>query len=41
MCRNGHLDNDELKRMLFQGGQEKLKDKEAVPKKLSAGKAEK
>ena len=38
MCRNGQLDNDELKRMLFQGGQEKLKDKEAVPKKLSAGK---
>ncbi|MBQ4487768.1 MAG: hypothetical protein II944_00495, partial [Ruminobacter sp.] len=32
MCRNGQLDNDELKRMLFQGGQEKLKDKEAVPK---------
>ena len=41
MCRNGQLDNDELKRMLFQGGQEKLKDKEAVPKKLSAGKTEK
>ena len=34
MCRNGQLDNDELKRLLFQGGQEKLKDKEAVPKKL-------
>ena len=30
MCRNGQLDNDELKRMLFQGGQEKLRDKEAV-----------
>ncbi|MBR1925171.1 MAG: hypothetical protein IJ839_07890 [Ruminobacter sp.] len=29
---NGQLDNDELKRMLFQGGQDKLKDKEAVPK---------
>ena len=41
MCRNGQLDNDELKRLLFQGGQEKLKDKEAVPKKLSAGKTEK
>ena len=41
MCRNGQLDNDELKRMLFQGGQEKLKDKEAVPQKLSAGKTEK
>ena len=41
MCRNGQLDNDELKRLLFQGGQEKLKDKDAVPKKLSAGKTEK
>ena len=30
MCRNGQLDNDELKRLLFQGGQEKLRDKEAV-----------
>ena len=29
MCRNGQLDNDELKRLLFQGGQEKLRDKEA------------
>lgn len=41
MCRNGQLDNDELKRLLFQGGQEKLNDKEAVPKKLSAGKKQK
>ena len=31
MCRNVQLDNDELKRMLFQGRQKKL-DKEAVKK---------
>ena len=41
MCRNGQLDNDELKRMLFQGGQEKLKDKEAVSQNTSASKAKK
>ena len=36
MCRNGQLDNDELKRLLFQGGQEKLRDKEAVSQNTSA-----
>ena len=41
MCRNGQLDNDELKRMLFQGGQEKLRDKEAVSQNTSASKAKK
>ena len=41
MCRNGQLDNDELKRLLFQGGQEKLRDKEAVSQNTSASKAKK
>ena len=41
MCRNGQLDNDELKRMLFQGGQEKLKDKEAVPQNYLPAKQKK
>ena len=41
MCRNGQLDNDELKRLLFQGGQEKLRDKEAVYQNTSASKAKK
>ena len=39
MCRNGQLDNDELKRLMFQGGQEKLRDKEAVSQNTSASKA--
>ena len=41
MCRNGQLDNDELKRLLFQGGQKKLRDKEAVSQNTSASKAKK